>query len=217
MSTETSIAFAGVTVTQPVTVLTDLILAALCLRFAARLGGSAVRSRRWWGLAFAWLTIAFVGGSIDHGFHAYLGADGPVWMLALASNALAGACMMFATARGQIGGRAGRVLQVVAAIGALGYLAYMLTTDVSFRGLVAYYLPGQVLLLVVSCVRWVRDASGAGKSLALGVFVGFAGAAYQLFGSGLHRHMNHNDVFHLIQMVALALFHRGAQRLEDLA
>jgi hypothetical protein len=31
----------------------------------------------------------------------------------------------------------------------------------------------------------------------------------------LHRHFNHNDLYHVIQVAAMLLFYRGARRLTD--
>ena len=56
--------------------------------------------------------------------------------------------------------------------------------------------------------------SGAGW-VAAGVAVSFAGAVVQQSGFSLHRHFNHNDIFHLIQMAGLYLLYRGGVLLRD--
>ena len=42
-----------------------------------------------------------------------------------------------------------------------------------------------------------------------------AGAMVQASGFRLHEHFNHNDLYHVIQMVALVLLYRGAKRLQS--
>jgi hypothetical protein len=37
----------------------------------------------------------------------------------------------------------------------------------------------------------------------------------QASGVTLHRHFNHNDLFHVIQIGATLVFYRGARRLRD--
>ena len=54
------------------------------------------------------------------------------------------------------------------------------------------------------------DGASAG-----GVAVSFAGAAAQMSGFALHRHFNHNDLYHVIQMLGLWLLFRGARGLEE--
>lgn len=47
--------------------------------------------------------------------------------------------------------------------------------------------------------------------------LGVSAVGLVLLGSGLslHRHFNHNDLYHSVQAVALYLFFRGARLLED--
>jgi hypothetical protein len=48
-----------------------------------------------------------------------------------------------------------------------------------------------------------------------GVAVCVVAALVQASGFALHRHFNHNDLYHLIQIAAMALLYRGARRLRD--
>jgi hypothetical protein len=47
------------------------------------------------------------------------------------------------------------------------------------------------------------------------VALAVVGAGVQASGFALHRHFNHNDLFHVIQLAATVLFYRGALRLRD--
>jgi hypothetical protein len=48
-----------------------------------------------------------------------------------------------------------------------------------------------------------------------GVAVSLAAALAQASGFAPHRRFNHNDLYHVIQIAAMALLYRGARRLED--
>ncbi len=56
-----------------------------------------------------------------------------------------------------------------------------------------------------------------GRWTAAGVAVSFAAAAVQQSGLALHRHFNHNDLYHVIQMGGLYLLYRGGLLLRDRA
>jgi hypothetical protein len=51
--------------------------------------------------------------------------------------------------------------------------------------------------------------------LLAGVAVSVAAALVQASGLALHRHFNHNDLYHVIQIAAMVLLYRGARRLSD--
>ena len=46
-----------------------------------------------------------------------------------------------------------------------------------------------------------------------GILLSFVGAAIQQSGVSLHQHFNHNDLFHVVQMVAFYLLYRGGKAL----
>jgi hypothetical protein len=48
-----------------------------------------------------------------------------------------------------------------------------------------------------------------------GVAVSVAAALVQASGLDLHRHFNHNDLYHVIQIGAMCLLYRGARLLTD--
>jgi hypothetical protein len=48
-----------------------------------------------------------------------------------------------------------------------------------------------------------------------GVLVSLVAGLVQARRVGLHRHFNHNDLFHVIQMVGLYLYYRGGALLVD--
>ncbi len=60
--------------------------------------------------------------------------------------------------------------------------------------------------------RW--HAAGMGWLVA-GVAVSLVAVLVQVRRVALHRHFNHNDLYHVIQMVALYLFFRGGALLVD--
>ena len=54
------------------------------------------------------------------------------------------------------------------------------------------------------------------KWLKAGLVVSAAGVLIQRIGIGFHEHFNHNDIYHLVQIVGIYFFYRGALCLHDL-
>jgi hypothetical protein len=64
---------------------------------------------------------------------------------------------------------------------------------------------------VASFSRW----SWTARWLYLGLAVSVAGLTVQLSGISLHQHLNHNDIYHLIQLAGLYCFYKGARLMRD--
>ena len=57
----------------------------------------------------------------------------------------------------------------------------------------------------------------SGPWIISAVFLTVIGLGIQLTGFGFHQDFNHNDIFHVLQIVAMSLFFNGARHLEDRA
>ena len=205
---------------EPTTALTDLLLALLALGFSLQLIPYARRLRpesiRDWGLAFGALAVGALAGGISHGFATQLSATAHavVWRFTLYSIGFASYYMVAGTARAAMRRRLGNWLIVVAAVKLAGYL-YWTTIRPEFSLAVYDYVPNMLAVLVMGVMLKKRRRDPAGFWLAAGVVVSFFAAAVQLSGLTLAENFNHNDLYHVIQLVALVLFYRGASRLQD--
>lgn len=82
---------------------------------------------------------------------------------------------------------------------------------------------GSVLMLIAGLRSAVRPETGdqehrkAGVSwLRKGILVSAIGIALMVAKVSFHKHFNHNDIYHVIQMVGLWCFYRGALFLHGL-
>jgi MFS family permease len=116
---------------------------------------------------------------------------------------------------------------------ALGFLVSGLAAAVggTFHGFTLHFSPGTAKALwnvTVFCLGagsafmiagTLAAAIGRHTATARWLLSGLAVSAIGLvlLGSGfsLHKHFNHNDIYHCVQAVALYLFFRGAKLLED--
>jgi hypothetical protein len=105
----------------------------------------------------------------------------------------------------------------ILAFAALKLVVYMIKVSrrPDFRVAAADYGGALAILLVGAVYALVRWHLPGASWLIAGVAVSLVAGVVQARTLALHRHFNHNDLFHLIQMVALYLFYRGGAMLVD--
>jgi hypothetical protein len=181
-------------ISEPMTLATDYLLAAVTGVLAIRvLGRSANQnSRRCWGAAFVALALGAALGGTHHGFELQALWKPTVWTVGIAAWAMLSGSAI-ATTRG-------RVRQALLAFALLKLAAFWIWTwrDDRFIWVVADTGIAFALVALLHAVR-VRDA--ASRWILGGVALSVAAAGVQASGVDLHRHFNHNDLYHVIQML----------------
>jgi hypothetical protein len=209
-------------ISEPVTMLTDYVLAALAIWFGRALlaepGGPKTRGRRAWGWAFIALAAGAFAGGTSHGFAVYLdGIAGRIaWKTTVWSIGAASCMMLVAAAHVALRPPATRWLAAFAAFKFGAYFLLMAGQD-DFRFVIFDYIPSMGIVLILHLYLWELRGRRAAAWVAAGVVVSFAAAAVQQSGFAIHPSFNHNDLYHVIQMGALYLFFRGARQLADAA
>lgn len=192
-------------VSEPMTLATDYLLAGVSAWLGSRLYRSRLPSRRWWAAAFGALALAAFLGGTWHGFV----RDPILWKATLLCAGLASFAMIGATAYATLSGNARTALFWLAGLKLVLYSYWVLRRS-DFVFVIAD--TGIALLVVAVLHAWKFN----GPILA-GVALSVAGALVQASGFSLHPHFNHNDLYHVIQVAAMFLLYRGAQRLRDAA
>ena len=90
----------------------------------------------------------------------------------------------------------------------------MLAHD-EFRFVIYDYGSTLAILLMLLSPRAHPGLSGHRALIASGILVSIAAAAVQQSGIRLHRHFNHNDLMHVVQMGGVWLLYQGGARLDD--
>jgi hypothetical protein len=96
----------------------------------------------------------------------------------------------------------------------MGYLAWV-SGHPEFRYASVASGVGLGVLLVQQIIARVRFRNPSAPWIATGVAVAAVGAGIQQVGLAPHPYFNHNDLFHVIQIVSTYLFYRGGLLLSD--
>lgn len=208
-------------ITEPMTVFTNVVLGLIAMWLAARLGYASAAEGRVSGFALAG---AFMATSIS----AFLGAvahaadprtDAEVrqrfWRFALYTTGVIGAATVASVAFFAVRGPARTAVLIVAALKLLAFWVSV-TRRPEFRVAAADYGGALAVLLVAAVYTGWRFASPATPWLVGGVLVSLVAGVIQARRIGVHRYFNHNDVYHVIQVIALFLLYRGGALLGDL-
>lgn len=198
------------TITEPTTVFTDYLLAAATLYWGIRVWRANSRlGARLWSFVFLATAIAAVAGGTIHGFKIPLGEARVAALWAVVSAAIGGAsfCLLAAASLAHAV-PPWRLLLVVFAGGKL--ISIPLRPESDFRFIVYDYALSLAAVLVVAILAWRRDHSPAARWLIDGVLLSIVAAAIQQSGITFAQDFNHNDLYHLVQMVAFYFFYRSA-------
>lgn len=205
------------TVHEPMTVLTDLLLTGWCGYLGGRL---LIRARdrapRWWGVAFCASAVAALSGGLWHGLAPQLAAPlaALLWSLTLWAIGVASAGFLVAAAHATLPPRPARWLILVAGGKLLFYLFWSAGRD-DFLPALLDYAPTLLLVLLLFAWRYRSERAAAAPWVGAGILTAFLAAAVQAARLAPHPSFNHNDLYHLLQLLAFWLLYRGGLRLRD--
>ena len=182
---------------EPMTMATDLLIGLCALVMAVQLW---TRGIRMWSAAFLFTAIAAILGGLHHGL-----ANETLWRPTIASVALASFFLLAGTHK---------KLLVVAAVKFAIFAAIMIKRQEFLIVILDY---GVTLLVVASSAFfvWIRRKNRGSALIMAGVGVSVVAALVQQSGIRFHEHFNHNDLYHLIQIVALWLLYRGRVEIKN--
>lgn len=208
------------TISEPVTLITDYILGTLAevcgvllLKEYAKVRHASIR---WWAFALFAVAMGSYAGGTYHGFQHALGplVAGILWKVTTISMGVASFLLLTAAITSSFTGQDRRWLIAGAALKLVIYVGWMLTHD-EFRYVIYDYGSTLAILLVLVSAERTHGVEGHRMYIALGIMVSIAAALVQQSGFRLHQHFNHNDLMHVIQMGGVWLLYKGGARLRD--
>jgi general stress protein CsbA len=207
-------------VTEPVTVATNAVLAVLAFVFAVRLAyQSAAEGSAAGGCLAAGLlatgTAALIG-AIAHGTDPLSDAElrARFWRGALYTTGFIGAASVASVAFFAARGSTRSAILAFAGIKLVVFIVRVARYP-EFRVAAADYGSALAIVLVAAAYMAARREAPGMVWLIVAVLVSLVAGIVQARRLALHRHFNHNDLYHVIQMAALYAFYRGGALLVD--
>ena len=205
---------------EPMTTITDYILAVLTLVFAVSLFQVAQFDQQtsvWlWGAGFVASSLAAIFGGTTHGFYPYFGRTMQVgiWKLTVYAIGLSTSFMLAGVIIASISVPLRQWAMMLMVAKTIIYMAWMAKHD-DFRYVIYDYVLAMVIALFLQVVSATQWQSPSAFWIISGIVVSFIGAGVQQSGFKLHKHFNHNDLYHVIQMISFYLLYRGGLLLID--
>jgi hypothetical protein len=170
----------------------------------------------YWALALCAVGAASYVGGTYHGFQHVL--SGPVaavlWKATTISMGVASFLLLAAAFTAAFSTENRRWLIAAAALKLVIYVMWMLEHD-EFRFVIYDYGSTLAILLLLVVAGKTHGVSGHRRYIASGILVSILAAVVQQSGIRLHRHFNHNDLMHVVQMAGVWLLYKGGARLRD--
>ena len=185
------------------TVVTDAILAVESLVLGVLLWKVRGRSQctLFWSLTMFSLTATALFGAIAHSFPPSSEVQAPIWLLTVLCVPLIALCMGLALLDFV-------KLEQLKGIVWIKFLIFIIIAVVKrdfFYGIIDY---GSVTLI------WIV-ASIRNKTLFIGVILTVVAAAIQQLRVGISASFNHNDLYHVVQMLALFFVYSGVRNIKN--
>lgn len=200
------------TITEPMTMITDYALAALAGWAAIMLlrREGADRAVHLWVGALVATAVAAAAGGTFHGFRTGMSPEmaAVAWRLTMIAIGGASFCFASAVAFAVFGRRVRNVIVVLAVVKLAHYLIWSWRHD-EFQTAIYDYAPTMVAVVIGEIYAWLRRRDPAAVWIVTGIVISFIGAFIQMQEIGIHRHFNHNDLYHIVQMVGIWCFYRA--------
>jgi hypothetical protein len=204
-----------VTITEPVTLLTDYLLAIECLILGVLLYRRSKNETPilLWSISFFAIGLAAATGGTYHGFVQSMSVSisSALWKITLYSIGISTFCMLSGMILAALKGKVETIFLILAAIQFLAF-AILITRSYEYKYVIHDYVPAMAVILALCIYRLNKPYA---IWIIAGILISFAAAGIQLSGFTLHKNFNHNDLYHVIQMIAMYLLYKGGTLLRN--
>lgn len=200
------------TLHEPATFVTDLMLAALGAAFVIRLKRNPTHSKAagWWTLSIGLMSVSAFAGACYHGFAPELPPVIETWWWRVVLWIICGLGFAMGTS----------LLHELKPRGGFRTWQVLLAAKFAISSVTVLFKPEFIVAMAdygSAMIAWAFAAAMVLRPwrgpILTGVGLSMLAAVVQQAQWGLSRHFNHNDVFHLIQACALVAFYQAGKAL----
>ncbi len=205
---------------EPMTVITDLVLAGMTAYFAWELSAwywERLMNVHWhFTRLFIMISAGALLGALSHGIGTHFSPEvkAVIWRLTTISIGAAAFFVLMVTFYHVFPFATVRYLRWLAIVLFVGYLV-LIWKDDRFINVIRFYGPTMLFMLAVMIYSYLTASNPGSGWLVIGILISFAAAGVQMSGFSLHQHFNHNDIYHIIQMLGMYCIYRGSLLLTD--
>ncbi|MDH5647438.1 MAG: hypothetical protein OEZ01_15620 [Candidatus Heimdallarchaeota archaeon] len=201
-----------VKITEPMTMITDYIIAiyTVILIFLL-LETSVLTSTALWIISLAFLCVGAVLGGTDHGFQDNF-TEKTIYRIKQATYlciGMASLFMLLGTIYSSISNEIVIIVFVAISIIKSMIFIYNIRSKNQFKYVIIEYAPSMVLVLIFKIYSLIVWNDPSSIWIIIGVIISFISAAIQASKFSLHKHFNHNDIYHVVQMIGIYFFYKG--------
>lgn len=206
-------------ISEPSTLITDYLLGGVTAVLTWRLfvlRAPREAAIRYWAGALAATAVGSFAGGTYHGFGPTIApwSASLLWTITTLAMGVASFLLIASAVTAAFAGTTRRAIIVLTAIKLMVYSWWMMTHD-AFVYVICEYGSTLLFVLVLLAANRVRGQDGHRRFLAGGILISIVAAGLQQSGIRLHKHFNHNDLMHVVQMGAVWLLYEGGRRLRD--
>jgi len=207
---------------EPMTIFTDGLIAVCSGYWAISLITSSSQTgislQHYWGYGYGLIALGGLLGAISHGF----GPNFPdyiskiIWKLTVASL---GWTSFFLTIGSFYFIFPLNVIVWLKWVPIALLILYHIVIFINdeFKVAIYFYAPGMIFACIVFGLAYLTFALGSAGIVCLGLLMSFIAAGVQMKGVTIHEYFNHNDLYHVIQLIALYVIYLGITNLQDYA
>jgi len=205
---------------EPMTVITDFMITILAIYLARQLTTQyevTLQNNQWhWIRAFWMLGLGAFLGAVSHGWGPYMPelAQSWIWKVTTISIGFVSFFIIMSTLHVLFPFKTVQLVRAIPVI-FLGIYLIQITRNPEFINVIKFYAPAMIFTLIAMAVLYFTKGASGSNFIIAGILISFLAAGIQVSGFSLHKHFNHNDIYHVIQMIGMIFLYRGAQRLTD--
>ena len=211
-----SIDILGITIWEPVTMLTDIILAIFCFYFYRRISKAKSTERGKWYFAqfFLWMSVnTFLGGVIGHGFLPHFGAAGKYPAMALTIVTMF--WLQLATIdllRAKVSAKLHNALQILAILMVPIFLG-LAFGKMHFSYSIFHNVAAALMIIPILIFCIIKYKTEGTDWVLISLLISSIIPYFQINRIGINQWFTYHDVCHVMMLVGFYVLYLGATKL----